>query len=270
MVSLPRCILLSAVVWILFSHVRSQGYVSPPPTAPRPRPTHPPTPGYTSCPPGYQQAYGKKCKDINECNVNNGGCNHTCINYDGSYYCTCNPGYRLSNNYHTCMDINECAWDNGGCDQKCINEPGSFSCACYEGFRLDHYRCKDIDECSKDLDNCDQRCFNTKGSFLCYCYPGYELGVNGASCIDKNECWVSNGGCSDICVNSQGNYSCECPPGYTLDSNLRTCIDDDECNPRSPCEQRLANKYIIYNIQYCIYLTFACSFPQVCQHSRQF
>ena len=131
-------------------------------------------------------------------------------------------------------------------DQKCINEPGSFSCACYEGFRLDHYRCQDIDECNEDLDNCDQRCFNTKGSFLCYCYPGYDLGVDGASCIDKNECWVSNGGCSHICVNSQGNYSCECPPGYTLDSNLRTCNDVDECNPRSPCEQRLANKIHTY------------------------
>ena len=75
------------------------------------------------------------------------------LTYDGSYYCTCNPGYHLSNNYHTCMDINECALDNGGCDQKCINEPGSFSCACYEGFRLDHYRCQDIDKCSED--NCD-------------------------------------------------------------------------------------------------------------------
>ena len=42
--------------------------------------------------------------DINECNSNNGGCNHTCINTVGSYVCQCNSGYTLSDsNNHSCI-----------------------------------------------------------------------------------------------------------------------------------------------------------------------
>ena len=40
--------------------------------------------------------------DINECNTNNGGCQHTCTNTAGSYYCECNTGYELTSNGHTC------------------------------------------------------------------------------------------------------------------------------------------------------------------------
>ena len=34
--------------------------------------------------------------DINECNVNNGGCEHSCTNTVGSYTCSCNTGYQLN------------------------------------------------------------------------------------------------------------------------------------------------------------------------------
>lgn len=33
--------------------------------------------------------------DINECNLNNGGCNQKCHNTHGSYYCSCESGYNL-------------------------------------------------------------------------------------------------------------------------------------------------------------------------------
>lgn len=33
--------------------------------------------------------------DINECELNEHQCDHTCINTDGSYYCECNTGYYL-------------------------------------------------------------------------------------------------------------------------------------------------------------------------------
>ena len=40
--------------------------------------------------------------DINECNTNNGGCDDTCINTIGSYYCQCDTGYSLNSDGHTC------------------------------------------------------------------------------------------------------------------------------------------------------------------------
>lgn len=33
--------------------------------------------------------------DVNECASNNGHCDHTCANEQGSYKCTCNTGYDL-------------------------------------------------------------------------------------------------------------------------------------------------------------------------------
>ena len=33
--------------------------------------------------------------DNNECNTDNGGCEHTCTNTPGSYECSCNTGYTL-------------------------------------------------------------------------------------------------------------------------------------------------------------------------------
>ena len=39
---------------------------------------------------------------IDECAVNNGGCEHQCVDTPESYYCECDSGYELSDNEHTC------------------------------------------------------------------------------------------------------------------------------------------------------------------------
>ena len=36
--------------------------------------------------------------DIDECDVDNGECEHLCNNIDGSYYCSCHHGYQLLEN----------------------------------------------------------------------------------------------------------------------------------------------------------------------------
>ena len=46
--------------------------------------------------------------DFDECKANTDGCEHTCTNYEGGYYCSCNAGYRL-------MD------DDKGCEGKECN-----------------------------------------------------------------------------------------------------------------------------------------------------
>ena len=37
--------------------------------------------------------------DIDECNAKNGGCQQLCTNTLGSYYCSCNIGFNLRDNY---------------------------------------------------------------------------------------------------------------------------------------------------------------------------
>lgn len=41
--------------------------------------------------------------DINECLTRKGGCDDNCINTLGSYYCTCNTGYRLLSDKRNCV-----------------------------------------------------------------------------------------------------------------------------------------------------------------------
>ena len=40
--------------------------------------------------------------DINECTINNGGCEQICVNDVGTYNCYCNHGYNLNLDNHTC------------------------------------------------------------------------------------------------------------------------------------------------------------------------
>ena len=41
-------------------------------------------------------------KDIDECAVNNGGCDQNCTNTEGSFYCSCQMGYNLNEDGRTC------------------------------------------------------------------------------------------------------------------------------------------------------------------------
>ena len=40
--------------------------------------------------------------DIDECADNNGGCDETCVNHNGSYSCQCDSGLRLLSNKRSC------------------------------------------------------------------------------------------------------------------------------------------------------------------------
>ena len=45
------------------------------------------------------------CVDINECDDSNGGCEQTCQNTQGSFYCSCWNGYGLDANKYNCSGI---------------------------------------------------------------------------------------------------------------------------------------------------------------------
>ena len=41
--------------------------------------------------------------DINECNTDNGGCDHNCTNKVGTFSCNCSVGYMLDTNGLSCF-----------------------------------------------------------------------------------------------------------------------------------------------------------------------
>ena len=45
---------------------------------------------------------GTTCTNFDECTVNNGGCEQTCTDNDGSFTCSCDAGYILSDNGLSC------------------------------------------------------------------------------------------------------------------------------------------------------------------------
>jgi len=43
------------------------------------------------------------CLDVDECAVDNGGCEGLCVNRQGSFQCSCSEGFRLASNGKKCI-----------------------------------------------------------------------------------------------------------------------------------------------------------------------
>merc|ERR1711988_1553031 len=77
----------------------------------------------------YQRINGTSCTDVNECEDNNGFCDGTCNNQDGSYSCSCPQGYQLGRNGRECDDVDECLQGvNCPSGSICINTIGAYHC----------------------------------------------------------------------------------------------------------------------------------------------
>ncbi|XP_017779791.1 PREDICTED: signal peptide, CUB and EGF-like domain-containing protein 3 [Nicrophorus vespilloides] len=137
---------------------------------------------------------GKRCYDIDECMVNNGGCSDICENKMGRYVCQCNPGYKLAADAKTCIDSNECLLNNGHgpCEDTCTNIHGSFRCSCRR--------------------------------------PNTVLSSNGINCDVIDQCMNGRSGCSHLCIHSRRGPYCSCPDGLILGHDRKTCHDFDECS----------------------------------------
>ena len=138
--------------------------------------------------------------DIDECSEGTSGCSQLCTNTIGSYTCTCDNGYQLTNDNHTCTDIDECTVNNnGGCEQTCHNTNGSYYCSCHYGYSLNDQNCTGI-------------------IIVHYFVTAYVL-----PSLDINECDTNNGGCDHNCINTIGSYQCQCREGFQFISNGRNC-----------------------------------------------
>ena len=58
--------------------------------------------------------------DVDECAIANGGCEHECINTEGSFYCDCREGYMLESNNRTCEGNENMCIDHGKKDSRTV------------------------------------------------------------------------------------------------------------------------------------------------------
>ncbi|XP_072437751.1 uncharacterized protein [Chiloscyllium punctatum] len=171
------------------------------------------------------------------CQVENGGCQHTCHGDSGpggGPWCGCPAGYTLGEDNTSCQPFDPCR--EARCEHRCIVQSGTPYCLCWDGYTLgeDSKSCTDVDECQHRP--CEQRCVNTPGNFSCECFPGYRLGRDN-KCEDVNECETITP-CAQRCANTPGSYKCSCYPGYHQDpQDSRECVFYCE-EKTNPCAAR--------------------------------
>ena len=188
----------------------------------------------------------EKCKDIDECDLENEhdlfhecDVNATCTDTWGSYKCDCNVGFEGGGRVGKCKDIDECAREND-CDEnaECINNTGSYTCKCRPGYTGSGKDgdCVDVDECDERTHDCNEvmsTCTNNVGSFSCDCNDGFRKNDR-EECEDINECKEETHNCNtetSDCENNHGSYECICKDGYAEIAGINdlTCHDIDEC-----------------------------------------
>ncbi|XP_022091528.1 sushi, von Willebrand factor type A, EGF and pentraxin domain-containing protein 1-like [Acanthaster planci] len=196
------------------------------------------------CVPGFSGDLSRDevCKDIDECEQDNGGCKHHCSNTPGSFYCTCPDGFRLIDDGKTCEDHDECSQSNGGCQHTCSNTVGGFTCGCNEGYTVDpsdSYLCVDVNECEMGTHDCPQDCGNFPGGFHCRCNDNFILARDGKTCnpvtcspiilaenmkVSPRELCLGNHATNIISVDTTCRFSCK--NGYELQGGeARTCLN---------------------------------------------
>ncbi|CAN8006556.1 unnamed protein product, partial [Ixodes hexagonus] len=197
------------------------------------------------------------CSDVDECEVNNGGCEERCINTFGSFRCQCTStdttlaadGKRCEYTRVKQQTENPCDVGSGGCNHKCSWNGIKVTCSCFEGYKLDrHNRCVAIkatqrpsSPCNIGNGACYPTCRRIGHKVSCSCPAGFFPQGN-KKCVDINECRKGRGGCQHNCVNTRGSYKCTCYTGYKvhpLDKNK--CIDDHGCsfnNGKGPCQEK--------------------------------
>ncbi|XP_030853677.1 fibropellin-1-like [Strongylocentrotus purpuratus] len=188
-------------------------------------------------------------QDANECEDSAGNdCSPyaQCMNTDGSYECTCLPGYENTGPSgvppgRNCTDINECSPDPCLNGATCSDGVNGYTCTCADGYSGDDCG-TDINECSPDPCLNAATCTDSVNGYTCICVDGFS----GDDCgTDINEC------SSDPCLNGAtcsdrvNGYTCTCADGYSGDdcgTDINEC-SSDPCLNGADCSDGV-NGYI--------------------------
>ncbi|XP_055853298.1 dorsal-ventral patterning protein tolloid [Episyrphus balteatus] len=206
-------------------------------------------------------------KEVDECETQNHGCEHDCINTLGGYECSCHIGYELHSDKKHCEDacggeieamngtitspsfpeiypiLKECIWEIVAPPRHKISL--NFTHFDLEGTAHQQSDCgyDSVTIYSKLGENRLKRigtyCGNmippvatSEGNSLRIEFHSdksiQKTGFAAVFFTDIDECSVNNGGCHHECQNTIGSYVCFCRNGYTLHENGHDC-KEGEC-----------------------------------------
>ncbi|XP_033933810.1 delta-like protein C [Pseudochaenichthys georgianus] len=173
-----------------------------------------------TCRPGFT---GKNCEiETNECDSNPCKNGGSCTDLEDDYSCACPQGFYEKNCEIIAMTCADGPCFNGG---TCVeNVSDGYSCRCPTGFMGSNCE-KRIDRCSSNPCANGAQCLDHGNRVMCRCRPGFS-GLRCETNIDdcsSNPC--RNAG---TCVDGFSDFSCTCTLGFTgKDCSVRT----------SPCDQ---------------------------------
>jgi len=207
-------------------------------------------------------------KEVDECETQNHGCQHDCINTLGGYDCSCRIGFELHSDKKHCEDacggrieypngtitspsfpqlypiLKECIWE--------IIAPANHRISLnFTHFDLEGTAHQQSDDCGYDSVTVYSKLTENRlkriGTYCGTTIPPTATSESNALRIefhsdksvqqtgfaavfftDIDECAVNNGGCQHECHNTIGSYSCSCHNGYSLHENGHDC-KEGEC-----------------------------------------
>jgi tolkin protein len=197
-------------------------------------------------------------KEHDECQSEDHGCEHICINTVGGYRCECKIGFELNQDGRTCEDA---------CGGYLDGANGTFMSPFFPSVYPPNKNCVwmivappqhrititfthfDVEGNNQDCeyDSVEIRSGLDQNSRIHGTYCGSHLpqpvtsesnrlrvsfttdntvqksGFSAYFFTDKDECATNNGGCQHVCKNTIGSYECSCLNGFTLHDNKHDC-----------------------------------------------